>query len=193
VRSLILNLVFLALAGITSIAVAASKPVILTSAPNPELSQAAWAQIVARHKVGKTTEFKVAIQVKNGSVTGVQIVDPCGADLVEQDVRNWVLKKWRFEPDFSGDKVQLMAFNLESKKEQETKAAKARRAADAHHGLLLRSPVPLDVFVQKRITLLSPETWEDRKSIRLTNYMVSSLVNDTSVTSSLDFNGFLIG
>jgi hypothetical protein len=138
-RSLILILL-LAFAGRSGIVLAASKPVILTSAPNPQLTKAAWAQVVARHNAGKTTEFKVAIHVTLGRVISVQIVDPCGANLVEQEVRDWVLKKWSFEGFFSGDKVQAVAFNLMTKKEDEAKTAQARQEADKHHGLLLRSP-----------------------------------------------------
>jgi hypothetical protein len=55
---------------------------------------------------------------------------------LQQEVRDWVLKKWRFESDFSGDKVQAMAFNLEVAKEQKTSADQAHRRA----GILLASP-----------------------------------------------------
>ncbi|MBV8225496.1 MAG: hypothetical protein JO232_09945 [Verrucomicrobia bacterium] len=127
----------LAIASTIVFAAAAGKPVILTSAPNPQLSYAAWAEIVARRNAGKGTSFQLAIHVKNGLVTSVEIVNPCGADLVEQEVRDWVLKKWSFEADFSGDKVQPMALNLKTEKEQKPRAEEDRRR------VLLASPPPL--------------------------------------------------
>jgi len=132
----------LALASTIVFAAGAGKPIILTSAPNPQLSQAAWAEIVARRNAGKATSFELAIHVKNGLVTGVEIVDPCGADLVEREVRDWVLKKWSFESDFSGDKVQPMAFNFQTEKEQKAKAEEDSRRAESNHGVLLASPPP---------------------------------------------------
>ena len=131
----------LTLASTIVFAAAAGKPIILTSAPEPQLSQAAWKEIVARRNAGKATSFELAIHVKNGLVTGVEIVDSCGADVVEREVRDWVLKKWSFEASFSGDKVQPMAFNFQIEKQQKGSAEEHRRRADSHE-VLLASPPP---------------------------------------------------
>jgi len=119
----------LALASTVVFAAAAGQPIILKSGPEPQLSQAAWAEIVARRNAGKATRFKLAIHVEHGLVTDVKIVDRCGADLVEQEVTDWVLKKWSFESDFSGDRVQPIAFE-------------ARDRANSYRELLLASPPP---------------------------------------------------
>jgi hypothetical protein len=113
----------------------AETPPIITGSPDPILSKASDSEQIARFHKKLKTSFKVRITVSRGKIMTADVVESCGAPVTEQEVCQWVVKKWSFEAKFTGQPVQPFDFSLNG-----------RPPAPLHHGaigwMLRRAPNP---------------------------------------------------
>jgi hypothetical protein len=114
----------------------------LTSAPAPELSQAAWRELNHHSNELATVTLHARLTARRGSISTVTIEEADHWPISSAEVQTWINQHWKFVSGFSGTVVQPVSFRVVRAAPPVPTPAKTDSWGPTDYALFQRAPKP---------------------------------------------------